>query len=122
MNHLLLVEDEIVVRMVAREVLEDGGFSVLEAGTGDEAIRLLDSLDSLDLIVTDVRMPGSTDGVDVASHAQGRFPNVQIIVTTGYAANIKERLKQCAPRAILMEKPYGLSRISALAKSLSRSY
>ncbi|WP_159992496.1 response regulator [Roseomonas sp. 18066] len=119
MNRLLLVEDEIMVRTVTREVFEEGGFEVVEAGTGDEAIRLLDHLDQVDILVTDVRMPGRCDGVDVVHHARFRFPQIPVIVATGYAANIRERLKPFSPEAVLIEKPYRLDRLAALARHLS---
>ncbi|RKK03770.1 response regulator [Pseudoroseomonas wenyumeiae] len=122
MNRLLLVEDESLVRMVAREVFEEGGFTVVEAENGDEAIRLLDDLDHVDIVVTDVRMPGRHDGVDVARHARSRFPQVPVIVATGFAANIRDRLQRFAPSAILVEKPYRLDRLAALARSLSGSH
>jgi CheY-like chemotaxis protein len=121
MNRLLLVEDEFLVRLVAKEVLQEGGFEVLEAKDGDEAIRMLDKLDHVDIVVTDVRMPGHHDGVDVAHHARARFPQIPVIVATGFAANIRERVKHFSPDAILIEKPYKMDRLTALARSLSFS-
>jgi CheY-like chemotaxis protein len=120
-NRLLLVEDESLVRMVAREVFQDDGFEVLEAETGDEAIQMLDDLDHVDIVVTDVRMPGRHDGVDVALHARMRFPRVAVIVATGYATNIRDRLRQFDPSAVLVEKPYRLDRLAELARTLSGS-
>jgi CheY-like chemotaxis protein len=120
-NRLLLVEDETLVRMLAREVFQDDGFEVLEAKDGDQAIRMIDDMDRLDLLVTDVRMPGQKDGVDVARHAGVRFPRLPVIVATGYAANIRERLEELAPSAVLVEKPYRLERLAALALSLIAS-
>lgn len=116
---MLLVEDEFLVRMVAKEMFQGDGFEVLEAETGDEAIRMLDDLDYVDIVVTDVRMPGRLDGVDVAQHARTRFPQVPVIVVTGFAANVRERLKQSHPSATLVEKPYRLEHLAALAQTLS---
>jgi CheY-like chemotaxis protein len=116
---LLLVEDEPVVRTLAREVLEEEGFMVLEAENGDEAIRMLDGLDRIDIVVTDVRTPGRHDGVDVARHARTRFPEVPVVIATGFAANITDRLKQLDPHAVLMVKPYSLNRMAAVARALS---
>ncbi|WP_238384378.1 response regulator [Teichococcus vastitatis] len=121
MNCLLLVEDELLVRMLAKEVLEEKGFVVLEAQDGDEAIRMLDDLDRIDIVVTDVRMPGCHDGLDVAQHARTRFPEVPVIVATGFAANVTDRLKQLDPRAVLMPKPYSLDHMATLARTLSGS-
>jgi CheY-like chemotaxis protein len=58
MYRLLLVEDDFLVRMVAKETLEQDGFVVLEAASAVEAIRILSERDQLDIVVTDVRMPG----------------------------------------------------------------
>jgi CheY-like chemotaxis protein len=116
---LLLVEDEPLVWMLTREALEEEGFMVLEAHDGDEAIMMLDRLDRVDIIVTDVRMPGCHDGVDVARHARTRFPEVPVIVATGFAGNIADRLKQLDPHAVLMVKPYSLNRMATLARHLS---
>jgi CheY-like chemotaxis protein len=116
---LLLVEDDPMVRMLAYELLQDEGFTVLEAADGDEAIRMLDGMDQLDILVTDVRMPGGHDGVQVAQHARRRFPRLPIMVMTGFAANIGERLLPFDPKVSLVEKPYQPDRMVALARSLS---
>jgi CheY-like chemotaxis protein len=118
-NRLLLVEDEFLVRMIAKEVLEEDGFVVLEAQDDDAAIKVLDGLDHVDIVVTDVRMPGRHDGVDVVHHARTRFPQVPVIVATGFAANIRDRLKQFDPGPVLIEKPYRVDRLTALARALS---
>lgn len=116
---LLLVEDELLVRVIARDMLREDGFEVLEAKDGDAAIKSLDALERIDIIVTDVRMPGRHDGVDVAFHARARFPQVPIIVVTGFAANIQERLKSLEPQPVLLGKPYSLEDLAALAQSLT---
>ena len=79
------------------DVLQGAGFMVLEAASGGDAIAMLDRLDQLDLLLTDLRMPGRHSGVDVALHARTRFPQVPVIVTTGSVEDSLTRLRQLAP-------------------------
>ena len=90
----------------------------MEAQNASEAIRILESQDHLDIVVTDVRMPGKGDGVDVAVHARARFPQIPVIMTSGYAEGIEGRLGHFAPIVLTLEKPYKLDQLSALAKPL----
>ena len=71
---VLLVEDEFLIRLMTAEMLRDEGFEVFEAQHGDEARALLDDPDNFDVLFTDVRMPGTLDGIDVALHARVRHP------------------------------------------------
>lgn len=105
---VLLVEDEGLIRLVAAEALHDGGFEVVEAWNGDEAARLLSGPDTFDVLFTDVAMPGTLDGVDVALHARGRHPLIHVLVVSGYAAHVIARLSVLDPPAHFMSKPYSL--------------
>lgn len=118
MPRLLLVEDEFLVRTVTKEALEGDGFEVLEAKNASEAIQVLDSQDHIDIVVTDVRMPGKGDGVDVAAYARAKFPEVPVIMTSGYAEGVEDRLDQLFLIVFTLAKPYKLDQLSALAKSL----
>lgn len=80
---VLVVEDEPMIRMDIADQLEEEGFRVLEAGTADQAIALLEAHADIRLIFTDVDMPGSMDGLRLASVVRGRWPPVRIIVTSG---------------------------------------
>jgi len=68
----MVADDEDLVRSLLAEVLADEGFEVIEAGCGDEALALLDQVAPLDLLVTDVHMPGGADGYEVARQARAR--------------------------------------------------
>nr|WP_241749553.1 response regulator [Pseudoroseomonas aerophila] len=115
---MLLVEDEFLVRLVAKEALEGDGFEVLEAKSASEAIQVLDSQAHIDIVVTDVRMPGQGDGVDVAVRARAKFPEIPVIMTSGYAEGVEDRLDQLCLIVFMLGKPYKLDQLSALAKSL----
>jgi len=108
---ILLVEDEGLIRMMTAEALQDEGFEVVEALNGDEAVKLLDGPERFDILFTDVRMPGSLDGVEVALHARRRYPAIPIVVTSGYAADLVARLSVLDPSAVLIGKPYGMAKM-----------
>lgn len=118
---VLLVEDEGLIRLVAAEALQDEGFEVVEAWNGDEAVRLLSSVDRFDVLFTDVRMPGMLDGVDVAIHARGRHPTIHVLVASGYAPHIVTRLGVLEPPAHFVRKPYILTEVVDKLKHLVRA-
>ena len=74
MGRVLLVEDELLVREVAAEDLGEAGFDVTPASDGDEALAILREGTDFDLLFTDIRMPGATDGWDLAREAQADDP------------------------------------------------
>jgi CheY-like chemotaxis protein len=82
-RRVLVVEDETIVRMIGSDALEDAGYEVLDAGSADEALRLLDSTDDVAVLFTDVRMPGSMDGLELASLVHARWPAIKILITSG---------------------------------------
>jgi len=108
---VLLVEDEDLIRLVTSEILQNEGFEVVEAWNGDEAARLLDGPDSFDILVTDVQMPGTLDGVEVAIYARQRHPGIPVLVVSGYAARLMSRLRGLDPAAVFIGKPYRLEEI-----------
>lgn len=105
---VLLVEDEGLIRLITEEFLQEHGFEVIEAWNGDEAARLLDGPDGFDVLFTDVRMPGSLDGVALAEHARRRYPKLPVLVVSGYAENLVSRLRGLDPPMVVMGKPYDL--------------
>lgn len=116
---VLLVEDETLIRLMAAELLRDEGFEVVEAWDGDAARGLLDSSDSFDVLFTDVQMPGTFDGIDVAVHARRRHPAIPILVVSGYAAHLVKHLNVLDPAAVFMSKPYNLLEIPAVLRHLT---
>ena len=110
-TRVLLVEDESLIRLVTADYLRDEGFEVVEARDGDEAARLLDTLDGFDVLFTDVRMPGMLDGVEVAVRARQRHPELPVLVVSGYAARLTSRLGALQPPAVFMGKPYALCEV-----------
>jgi CheY-like chemotaxis protein len=80
---VLIVEDEALIRMNARQMLEDAGYEVLDSCDADEAIRILESRNDIRAVFTDITMPGSMDGWKLAHAIRGRWPPIHLIVTSG---------------------------------------
>ena len=83
---VLLVEDEILIRLVAAETLRDEGFVVLEAGNADEAMALINAGQDLSLMITDIRMPGSMDGLALAAAVKDACPGVPVMLLSSHIA------------------------------------
>ena len=80
---VLVVEDEVLVRMSLAETLRDDGFFVLEAANADEAMAVLASSTPIDIVLTDVNMPGSLDGVALGRHARTTRPGLKVMIVSG---------------------------------------
>jgi CheY-like chemotaxis protein len=80
---VLVVEDEAIIRMNIVQVAEDSGYEVLEAANADEAIEILEDRGDICAVFTDIIMPGSMDGLRLARAIRGRWPPIQIIVSSG---------------------------------------
>jgi len=83
---VLVVEDEMVLRMRAVDIVEDAGFVPIEAVSADEAIKILESRDDIALLFTDIQMPGSMDGLALAHAVHTRWPHIKIILVSGQIA------------------------------------
>ncbi len=83
---VLIVEDEAIIRMSSVAMLEDAGFGVLEAGSGAEALAMLARHQEIDILMTDVRLPGEMDGLDLVAWVQRRYPAIRALVVSGNAS------------------------------------
>jgi len=106
-NTILVVEDDRDVRELAIAVLEEAGYRVLEAGSGEEAKRLLLAHPDLrlDLLFTDIVMPGHLDGIDLANEARALRPGLKVLYTSGFADLVREHREEEMHGAVLA-KPY----------------
>ena len=104
---VLVVEDDREVREIALAVIEAAGFRVLEAETGDEAYRLLLAYPDLriDVLFTDIVMPGRLDGVDLANLARSLRPQLQVLFATGFA-NLTRANRDLDVDGPVLRKPY----------------
>lgn len=80
---VLVVEDEMLLRMRAVEMVEDAGFTPVEAVDADEAVAILESRSDIALMLTDIQMPGSMDGLKLAHAVHERWPPIRIILVSG---------------------------------------
>jgi two-component sensor histidine kinase/DNA-binding response OmpR family regulator len=80
---VLVVEDEMMLRMRAVDIVEDAGFISIEAVNADEALAILESRSDIDLLFTDIQMPGSMDGLKLAHAVHERWPSIKIILVSG---------------------------------------
>jgi signal transduction histidine kinase/HAMP domain-containing protein len=104
---ILVVEDEPVLRDMAHLILQDCGYNVLEADSGAEALRVWErNSDSIDLVLTDMVMPGGVSGRDLATRLLASHPRLKVIFTSGY--NIEEANTDFFHRqgAAFLSKPY----------------
>jgi CheY-like chemotaxis protein len=80
---ILVVEDDALLRMHAAGLLEENGFGVVEAENADAALKLMETRDDVRLLFTDIQMPGSCDGMELARQVHARWPNVLLVITSG---------------------------------------
>ena len=104
MSTVLLVEDELLVRELAGEDLTDIGFEVTSASDGEEALSHIEQGHSFDLLFTDIRMPGTVDGWQLADRAKAMLPGLRVI----YATGLNEAADRLTERERYVRKPYSL--------------
>jgi CheY-like chemotaxis protein len=112
---VLVVEDEPLVRMAICLHLEESGFEVFEAVDADEAVKLLEHHESIQLLFTDIDMPGSMDGLKLAAFVRGRWPPIRIIVTSGKRM---VEVTDLPDGSMFFGKPYGLEAVTTAMKEL----
>lgn len=106
LHSVLVAEDEVLVRLVIADYLRECGYRVYEAASADEAVVILESPQvSVDIVLSDIEMPGSMDGFQLARWVRSNKPGVQVILTSGVqrSADIAATLCEGGP---LLEKPY----------------
>ena len=82
-TNVLVVEDELVLRLRAVDIVEDAGFTAIEAVNADEALAILESRSDIALLFTDIQMPGSLDGLKLAHAVHKRWPAIKIMLVSG---------------------------------------
>jgi CheY-like chemotaxis protein len=113
---VLVVEDEFMVRLVLSEALAEDGFAVAEAGSADEALAVLQLDAAIELLLTDIRLPGPLDGLALASKAREQRPMLPVIFLTGDTAPLENH--RTDSREVVLSKPCPPSEICAAARRL----
>ena len=113
---ILLVEDEELIRTAVAEVLEEEGFVVTEAGSGDAALEILRRVDGFDLLLTDVHMPGAIDGIRLAQETRTIHPHLPVLFVTG-RPDVMASVPSGKGTAFL-RKPYSLHEVVVTLRGL----
>lgn len=117
---ILLVEDDDSVRLINQEVLSDLGYQVMVARDGAEALRQFNAMSQLDLLVTDVGLPGM-NGRQLAEVIQQTRPELPVLFLTGYAEGAMSRADFLGPNMQLLTKPFTLDMLAGRVSSMLES-
>jgi len=109
---ILLVEDNVLVRFTTADILREEGFDVLEAVDSSEALALLTTGHPLDLIITDIRMPGSMDGVQLAGVIKNVRPNLPVALLSSHLEHDQHQAD------VFIPKPYDPDQLVEVVKRL----
>lgn len=112
---ILLIEDEGLIRMATAAMLEDAGYHVLEAMNADEALVTLEAGNEIDIVITDVQMPGKIDGLELVEIIASKYPRIPSLVTSGRAS--LQEARDCGARKFLT-KPYTASAIQSAVEAV----
>jgi CheY-like chemotaxis protein len=107
-RRILVVEDEPLVRMFAADILAEAGYAVLEAGTADEALQIITTGTPLAAVMTDIEMPGSVDGLELARLIDANWPTIAVVLVSGRRLPRPDELPQ---QALFLAKPYSQERL-----------
>jgi CheY-like chemotaxis protein len=100
---ILIVEDDPLLRMLAVEFVNEAGFETLEACDADQAIAILESCSKIAVLFTDINMPGSMDGLQLARVVSNRWPAMEILIASGH---VRLRQADLPPNGRFLGKPY----------------
>ncbi len=118
---VMIVDDEPTVRMLVIDVLHDQGYAAVEAKDGPEALRILQSDARIDLLITDVGLPGGMNGRQLADAARVTRPDLKVLFITGYAENAIIGNAQLAPRMQLLTKPFVMEDLASRIRGMIES-
>ena len=106
---ILLVEDELLIRVLTSDVLANAGYRVLGATTADEALTIMEAKPQIAALVTDVKLPGTIDGFGLAHLVANRWPHVGIVITS---AHVTPGNGDMPAGSAFLAKPYQLSALA----------
>jgi CheY-like chemotaxis protein len=112
---ILTVEDEVMISEYLGDLLRDEGYQVIATHNADEAVATLESRNDIRLVITDINMPGSMDGLKLAAAVRDRWPPIKIIVATGKAPPRRDELP---PGSAFLAKPYASGTVLAAVHGL----
>ncbi len=115
---VLVVDDEPTIRMLVADVLEDAGLQTIEAADGAAALRILQSSTKLDLLITDVGLPGGMNGRQVADAGRALRPELKVLFITGYAENAVVGNGHLDPWMAILTKPFTMEALATRIRGM----
>lgn len=110
---ILLVEDDVLVRLATAELLRDEGYAVLEAVNAREALTLVGTGHPIDLVITDIRMPGGLNGLDLCSGIKNLRANLPVVL---FSSHLPQGASHCADA--FLQKPYRTEELFELVRRI----
>ena len=117
---VLLIDDEPIIRMLIAEVLGEAGYAVIEASDGQTGLSVLDSKAKVDLLVTDVGLPGGMNGRQVADAARAKRPDLKVLFITGYAENAVIGSGRLDKDMFVLSKPFQMDVLASRVQDIIR--
>ena len=111
---VVVTEDEAAIRTLAAEVLAEAGFTVVEAAHADDALAIMESR-AVNVLFTDVQMPGSMDGLELARYVRRHWPRVEVLIASGNKAPSSTEMPDGSR---FLHKPYSSGRLVADVREL----
>ena len=118
---VMVIDDEPTIRMLIAELLADAGYSAIEASDGPAGLRVLQSSAKIDLLITDVGLPGGMNGRQVADAARTLRPGLKVLFITGYAENAVVGNGQLEKGMHVIAKPFEMERLASKIREMIRS-
>lgn len=118
---VLVIDDEPTIRMLIAEVLAESGYAVIEAPDGPAGLRVLESNARIDLLITDVGLPGGMNGRQVADAARVARPNLKTLFITGYAENAAIGRTRLAKGMYVLTKPFQMEVLASRIREIIES-
>jgi nitrogen-specific signal transduction histidine kinase len=115
---VLVIDDEEPIRMLITDVLEEAGYRVLKAADGPTGLKVLDSDARIDLLITDVGLPGGFNGRQVADAARAKRPDLKVLFITGYAENAVVGNGHLEPGMQVITKPFAIAALGARVREI----
>ena len=116
---VLIVEDELLIRWAIAEYLQDCGFTIITASHAQEAIAAIKDYHSkIDVVFSDIRMPGEVDGFGLARWIDANRPDVAVILTSGHAGAEEAAHELCKKHGAILRKPYNYDEVATRLRNV----
>ena len=112
---VLVVEDDCLVRLDTMQTLREAGFAVVEADGADEALEVIGARDDIDVLFTDIQMPGRVDGVELARRAHQLQPAIRLLLTSG---KVRPTPQEIPDSGQFLAKPYSAREVTGAVTRL----